>query len=191
MQLTKRERDLIPYYDAVDTGCPPCNNMPLLVADLGEMGFSVKGNILDAGCGHGRLVQYVAPLPGVDRVVGFDYSPKRIARANAANKHANVSFAVGSVYDFKSDLKFDLITMFEVLEHLEQPAAAIRNMHQLLTEHGLIVGSCPINNAWKTHMKVWKNADAFRSELPMLQIFEVRDSYFVWGTSKTVLDAHQ
>ncbi|MFQ6011021.1 MAG: class I SAM-dependent methyltransferase [Nitrososphaerales archaeon] len=41
------------------------------------------------------------------------------------------------------DERFDFICMFEVLEHLEDPSRALRNVHSLGTSYSMFLGSTP------------------------------------------------
>lgn len=43
----------------------------------------------------------------------------------------------------KLEEKFHYITMFEVIEHLENPMAALRNIRNVMVENGLFIGSTP------------------------------------------------
>jgi SAM-dependent methyltransferase len=49
--------------------------------------------------------------------------------------------------------KFDCITAFEVIEHLENPGLFLNNINSLLNDKGLLIISCPNNKMlWRVHV---------------------------------------
>jgi SAM-dependent methyltransferase len=99
---------------------------------------------LDVGCGIGNIALYLSQQCSI--VVGVDISPKaiRLAKANAKNlKIINVKFLTGSIRDIKG--KFDLIVCSEVIEHIADDAAFVRDISARLNKHGYLVLSTPLN----------------------------------------------
>ena len=84
-------------------------------------------NILDAGCGEGFVVRALRRcLPHTD-ITGLDLSEEAIqfARENVADAH----FMVGDINHMPfCDNYFDVVLCSEVLEHLEDPVAAIMEL---------------------------------------------------------------
>lgn len=74
--------------------------------------------IADCGCGLGLHTVTLAKCFPNAQVYGFDFSEQGIAIANKYNKRSNLSFHTKDVTneDFGT---FDLISAFEVLEHIE------------------------------------------------------------------------
>ena len=78
--------------------------------------------LLDVGCGPGSIT---ADLAGrVARVVGLDSSPEAIAAARA--DHPGVDFRVGDLFDV--DEEFDVVHAHQVLQHLQHPVRALRQL---------------------------------------------------------------
>ena len=99
-------------------------------------------DVLDAGCGVGYGAQMIARA-GASRVVGIDLSPEAIATASERVGEV-AEFQVGDVRDLPFDAgSFDLVVCFEVLEHLEDPEAAITALKGVLREGGRLVVSSP------------------------------------------------
>jgi ubiquinone biosynthesis O-methyltransferase len=103
--------------------------------------------ILDIGCGCGRLSIMCASM-GAERVIGFDYAERAIKIANLILQCSglrNVTFHVGDVAQVLSreDLKFDIVIMSEVIEHLQNPLEVLTKIKGLLKEGGWLVVSCP------------------------------------------------
>jgi SAM-dependent methyltransferase len=86
--------------------------------------------VLDIGCGCGFHDVELARYPGVEHVVGIDYSEKSIETANREYPHPRVTRQVADARTFTGD-PFDLIVSFQVVEHLSEPrellAACARN----------------------------------------------------------------
>lgn len=97
----------------------------------------LKGPILDAGCGDGRLSHDVQAATGVAQVVGLDLSVRRVVRAGAATE--GVRFTSGSIYDLPfRDGAFELVLCTDLLEHLDDPHAAFRELARVSSRHVLI-----------------------------------------------------
>ncbi len=78
---------------------------------------------LDAGCGEGETLVRLGGLLG-ERVAAVDLSAYSVARA--AERLPGVDARRASVTDLPfADAEFDLVLCLEVLEHLDDPAAAV------------------------------------------------------------------
>ena len=98
--------------------------------------------VLDVGCGPGTITADLATrvAPGV--VIGVEPTPGPLedARAHAAAVGVeNVTFAVGDVYalDFP-DGAFDVVHAHQVLQHLGDPIAALREMLRVCAPNGVV-----------------------------------------------------
>jgi len=102
------------------------------------------GRVLDVGCGTGYLLERLAGR-GFSGV-GVDLSPKSVehaqARLRAIGADDRLRAEVGSAYE-PPEGPFDLITLTDVLEHLEDPRACLRALRARLAPGGLIVVSTP------------------------------------------------
>jgi SAM-dependent methyltransferase len=79
--------------------------------------------VLDVGCGAGYHDVVFAESLGVEQVIGVDYSPKSIEQANRHYPHPKVERGVASIFEPDTILqqwgRFDLVTSFQVIEHLK------------------------------------------------------------------------
>jgi ubiquinone/menaquinone biosynthesis C-methylase UbiE len=98
-------------------------------------------DLLDVGCGPGTITVDLAALVAPGRVLGVDRAQSVIdeARAAAAAAGAAASFEVGDVYalDLPDD-SFDVVHAHQVLQHLSDPVAALREMARVCRPGGLL-----------------------------------------------------
>ncbi|HEX4218534.1 MAG TPA: methyltransferase domain-containing protein, partial [Acidimicrobiales bacterium] len=98
--------------------------------------------LLDVGCGPGTitidLAKRVAPGP----VVGIDASApvlEKAARRAEEEACTNVTFRVGDVTHLElEDGSFDVVHAHQVLQHLPDPVAALREMRRVCRPGGIV-----------------------------------------------------
>jgi SAM-dependent methyltransferase len=105
---------------------------------------NVRGKLLDVGCGDGRFLRH-AKEQGFE-VWGIDFDKKSVESAKR-NLGIDTIFAMSleEFYEYANEknLKFDVITFFEVLEHQDKPREFLEMVKGLLKEGGYIAGSVP------------------------------------------------
>jgi 2-polyprenyl-3-methyl-5-hydroxy-6-metoxy-1,4-benzoquinol methylase len=103
-------------------------------------------SVLDVGCGPGTITADLAAHVPAGTVVGIDAEPAIVAEAQAgaeaslgARGQANVTFEVGDVYHLAfDDGRFDVVHAHQVLQHLAEPTAALREMRRVCRPGGLV-----------------------------------------------------
>lgn len=99
------------------------------------------GDLLDIGCGQGRLLKLLASR--AHQVVGVDIDPaaRRLARAELFLAGLpNCSLRQGDMYSLPfPDQAFDTIILDDVLREAEQPTAALEEAMRLLKPGGRIL----------------------------------------------------
>lgn len=99
-------------------------------------------HVLDVGSGPGTITLDIARLVAPGSVVGIDLSEKAgdKARALAADTGiSNVHFALDDVYSLESeDNAFDVVHIHQVLQHLNNPIAALREVRRVLKPGGVL-----------------------------------------------------
>ena len=95
--------------------------------------------ILDVGCGGGIICEPLARLGA--KVTGIDFAPNNISAAKIHSKKnkLNINYIHKDVEKSKLDGKFDLILMFEVLEHLDDWKKTIKKIKKNLNKNGIII----------------------------------------------------
>jgi SAM-dependent methyltransferase len=98
--------------------------------------------LLDVGCGPGSITVDLARRVPDGSVVGVDSvgEPLDSARQAAADAgRPNVSFAGGDVYRLRfADGTFDVVHAHQLLQHLADPVAALREMRRVCAPGGLV-----------------------------------------------------
>jgi SAM-dependent methyltransferase len=98
--------------------------------------------LLDVGCGPGTITAGLAGLLGDGQVTAIDAAAPIVAEAAAEAGRAgvrNVSFGVGDVHAMPfPDAAFDVVHAHQVLQHLTDPVAALRQMRRVCRPGGIV-----------------------------------------------------
>lgn len=99
-------------------------------------------SILDVGCGPGTLTIDLARVVAPGKVVGVDASEDVLERAReeeSTSEVTNVSFEQANAYALPfADHTFDVVHAHQVLQHLSDPIAAIKEMVRVAKPGGII-----------------------------------------------------
>jgi SAM-dependent methyltransferase len=106
-----------------------------------------RGNLLDVGCGEGVFVHY-AREKGFN-AFGIDFSQESIEAGKRLYELDTIYNCTLQDVPIKTGIaQFDVITCFEVLEHLDDPAGFLLNISKLLKKDGHLVVSVPYRDKW-------------------------------------------
>lgn len=104
------------------------------------------GDILDFGAGKGNLTKQLMRLKQFNSISAVDLFP----RPDSLDSNIHwVSRDLNEVTDF-SDQSFDVLVSAEVIEHLENPRAVVREWFRLLRPQGVLLFSTPNNESWRS-----------------------------------------
>lgn len=107
--------------------------------------------VLDVGCGPGTITIDLAARVVPGRVVGLDAAPDAVAAAEEAARDAgvtNVELGIGDVYALDhADDSFDIVHAHQVLQHLADPVAALREMRRVCRAGGVVAARDSIYRA--------------------------------------------
>jgi len=99
----------------------------------------ISDKILDVGTGRGELLELLTKK-GIT-AYGIEVSKSRID--NMTQKQLNVRYGDAYTIPFP-DKYFDCVVMSEVLEHLENPPLAIKEINRVLKRDGILAITVPI-----------------------------------------------
>jgi SAM-dependent methyltransferase len=127
----------------------------------GAAGDRLKGRILENGCGVGMYMEHLSPFGGT--VIGLEYDFERAAEARA--RSPLIFNAAGESIPLPAST-FDLILSHEVIEHVQDDRAAMREMVRVLKPGGRIALFCPNRGyPFETHGLYWKGRYYFGNKL--------------------------
>lgn len=93
--------------------------------------------ILDAGCGEGFTMDKLSKKGVGKKIEGIEYT--KDALSFGKKLFPNLTFRQGSVYELPyKDNSFDLVICTEVLEHLEEPAKALKEILRVSKKYLII-----------------------------------------------------
>ncbi|MGD8780261.1 MAG: class I SAM-dependent methyltransferase [Ignavibacteria bacterium] len=130
--------------------------VPPYVKRLRQAQIKIDDKIVDVGCGHGSLI-YRMKNAGFENVVGID--PFVDSDINYEN---GLVIYKKSLFDLER--KFDLVSLFHVLEHMEDQFEVLKKIHSLLNENKYAFIGIPIvdSYSWDKYKENWISLDAPR-----------------------------
>lgn len=106
--------------------------------------------VLEVGCGNGNVLRLLEQVCHKGAVYGVDLLEERLHYARQRSSCPVVAADVGSL---PFPQPFDVIGMFDVLEHIPDDGKALQDVHKALTPEGAVVLTVP------AHMGLWSYAD--------------------------------
>lgn len=109
--------------------------------------LSPGAEVLDVGCGPGTISVDLARLVHPGRVTGIDVAEEVVDAARRGCSGVDgtdlagtdLAFEVGDVYSLDyDDGSFDVVYAHQVLQHLSDPVAALREMRRVLRSPGIL-----------------------------------------------------
>lgn len=115
-------------------------------------GHKRGGKLLDVGCGKGFLLEYAEKFY---ETYGMDVSEYAVDEARRRLRRTKLCTGDATRLGFDSGY-FDIVTCFDLWEHLEDPDLAIRECNRVLAQNGLLIASVPnteaLGRSWKKEM---------------------------------------
>lgn len=124
-----RRRVLAAVLDRLDPGLPP------------------DPAILDAGCGSGRTLDDLAAR---GRARGIELNPQGVEAARGRGHEVTQASVEQIPHD---DDTFDLVTCLDVIEHTDDDAVALKELHRVTKSKGRLVVTVP------AHPRLWSRHD--------------------------------
>ena len=98
-----------------------------------------KLNILDLGCGGGLISEPLAKIGG--KVTGIDFVENniKVAKKHAFQNNLKINYCIGDIEKLSLNTKYDLIIMFEILEHVNNWEKIFKKIKKNLKKDGLLI----------------------------------------------------
>jgi SAM-dependent methyltransferase len=100
-----------------------------------------QGAVLDVGCGCGYGASHLAAAGA--SVLGVDVSPEAIGFAQEHYRRPGLAFAVMDARALAVEGPFDVVTCFEVIEHVDDAPRVLDEIAKVLADDGILVVSTP------------------------------------------------
>jgi SAM-dependent methyltransferase len=105
---------------------------------------------IEAGCGNGDLLGVLEEMSGHPFAVGIDLFHEGLLHARG---RVSCSLIQGDVSNVAFRKPFDLVLLCDVLEHIDDDAAALENIHSVLKPAGTLLLTVP------SHPFLWSGFD--------------------------------
>lgn len=128
-----------------------------------------ENNIIEIGCGYGIMTKMLASygaITGIEPYTDcYDY-----LKANIKGTFAKEEFL-----KFETEKKFDVVALFDVLEHIEDETAAVQKIHSLLEQNGRVVLTVP------AYMFLWSTHDDLNKHFRRYTLTELKELFKING----------
>lgn len=122
-------------YDVLDAGSVTYRDY---ATALERVSIYVKGrDLLEVGCGTGGFLEFARGKGW--NVFGVDSSAENIVRL----RDRGISGAHGDYLDFFSGEKFDVVVLWDLIEHPQDPLSFIKKSYELLKPEGVLLLAIP------------------------------------------------
>jgi GT2 family glycosyltransferase/SAM-dependent methyltransferase/glycosyltransferase involved in cell wall biosynthesis len=112
--------------------------------------FCTGKAILDTGCGVGYGSRYIAEE--ASSVVGIDNDPAAIAYARTNFSSLNTQYLVADSHNIPFETgSFDVVTSFELIEHLPRATDYLAEVRRVLKPDGVLIVSTPNHTVYSEH----------------------------------------
>lgn len=133
----KDERHIDQYYNADGTVKEENADFSNRVTMI-EQHVQKRGKILEIGAARGNFLK-VMEKRGWE-VYGIEISKDAVQLSKQIN---DIELFCGTIEEFNSNEKFDVICMYQTLEHVPNPEVVIRRSYEMLTKNGIILIEVP------------------------------------------------
>lgn len=123
-------------------------------------------SVLEVGCGTGNVLRVLERVCTRGQVVGMDLFRKGLSYASLRVKTPLVQ---GDMHCPPFGKPFEMIGLFDVLEHLPNDVQVLRDLRQMLCDDGRLVLTVP------AHMSLWSYFDAASHHVQRYELHELQE----------------
>lgn len=133
--------------------------------------ISPTDRVLDIGCGNGAVAFDLAAK--AKKVTGIDIVHKNVIQAKKEYHRDNIAFIEGDATTFDFKEMFDVITLSNVLEHIEKRVSFLQDIKKLAPK--ILIRVPLITRDW---ISVWKKDNGFSYRLDDTHFIEYTEENF-------------
>jgi ubiquinone/menaquinone biosynthesis C-methylase UbiE len=164
------------YYDAMAEGYERERHLGyhrfLDESEVAAVADLVRGReVLEVGCGTGLILARLQTI--ASRVAGVDLSPGMLEKARARGLPVTEGDATRLPFP---DASFDAAVCFKVLAHIQDPAAAIREMCRVVRPGGVVAYEVYNRRSLRSLIKALKPADPIAPKVTDRDVFTRYDT---------------
>jgi 2-polyprenyl-3-methyl-5-hydroxy-6-metoxy-1,4-benzoquinol methylase len=133
-------------------------------------GLDPKSNILEVGSGHGLFLLEILKIINKNNVIDVvDISKssirmtKNIIKSIDEKLARHINFYLSDINHFKSNKKYNFVTLGEVIEHVDNPLKVLEGFHDLLDDDGVLFISTCANCPTIDHVYLFSNISDIRA----------------------------
>lgn len=105
--------------------------------------------VIDIGCGNGALDYDVVNSKKDVKIIGIDINKENIDFAKKNYKHPNLSFIMGDALIDLPDMKFDIVFLSNVLEHIPNRIEFLRSIQKKVSSSKYILRVPVFERDWR------------------------------------------
>jgi len=120
-------------------------------------------SVLDVGCGYGAVSRSIALALPNSRVTGIDWNSERLTQAKDSIIPKNLSFINGDACSLDANLKFDVVVLSNVLEHIAERVEFLISLQKSTNTSRFLIRVPLFERDWKMSLREFLGVD-FRSD---------------------------
>jgi cyclopropane fatty-acyl-phospholipid synthase-like methyltransferase len=144
------------------------DNMDFFISFCKSFSVSKTSRFLEIGTGHGAYFVSALKNTSLGSYLGIDISPTSVEITkeftefcmNDCKKKRTI--IEKDFFDFEDDIKYDVIVLSEVLEHVQEPLAFLKKALSIASDNAKIYVSTAINSPYPDHIYLFKTIDEVR-----------------------------
>jgi len=122
--------------------------------------------VLEVGCGDGNVLRFLEQAATTGFVVGMDLYHEGL---NHARRRSRCSLVQGDINHFPFAKPFDIVGIFDVLEHIDDDVGALVQLRSLLAPGGMLLITVP------AHRHLWSSFDHASGHCRRYELYELCD----------------